>query len=71
MQSKALIHIHENEDGQVRVSCELDPELTDAQRAGEEDLLFPQYVAGVLIEAIGPALERMGLERLTPEPDLQ
>jgi hypothetical protein len=64
MQSEATLHIIEDEDGQVQVYVDLSPELTDEQRTGQEDLLFPQYIAGVLVEAIGQSLERLGMERL-------
>jgi hypothetical protein len=64
MESEATLHIIEDEDGQVQVYVDLSPELTEEQRTGQEDLLFPQYIAGVLVEAIGQSLERLGMERL-------
>lgn len=70
MASKATINIIEDEEGMVQVFCDLDPELTDEQRSGEEELSFPQYMAGILIEAVGQALERLGMERLSPEVKL-
>jgi hypothetical protein len=66
MKSKAAIHIQENDEGMIEVFTELDPELTDEQRTGEEDLHFPQYIAGILVEGVGQALDRIGMERLDP-----
>lgn len=70
---KAVLIITEDEEGRVEVYSELDPELTDEQREGREDLNFCQYLTGLLVDAIGQSLERLGMDRIPQEektPDL-
>lgn len=65
LNSRASIHIIEDDEGRVEVYCEVEPELTEEQKAGEEDLTLPQYIAGALVEGVGRALEAYGMEKLS------
>lgn len=55
--SKASIHIEEDDEGNVNIWCDLDPEITDDQREGREEMPVTHYAAGLILDAIGQLME--------------
>ena len=64
--SEAVIHIEEDEQGDIKVYVELDPEISPEQREGKVDLSWPQYTAGLLLNALEQIFVKMGMEGKSP-----
>lgn len=68
--AKASIHIEEDENGNVNIWCDIDPEMTPEMADGRTEMPFPHYAAGLILDALSQLMEAGMPEEITREGNL-